>query len=228
MKTLLVAFFLMSISVFSQDLKFEKPNYRKIEKNIKKKKSNLFYDSLMSRYIDADTTLSMEEKRHLYYGYIYHERYSPYSHSDYYDSLNLILQKEKQNKTELNKIKKFGDSILHENPFDLRAINLQLYALEKIGDKKLFDKKLIQFQTVIDAILSSGNGMSTKDAFYVIYISHEYDILEILGYEFGGTQSLQGHFDVLSLAENEAEIENLYFDISPSLNSLSNMFKEQD
>lgn len=227
MKTLFIVFFLMSsTSVFSQHLEVEKPNYRKIEKNIEKKKSNLFYESLMARYLEADSTLTIEEKRHLYYGYIYHERYSPYSHSDYYDSLNLILQNEKRSKTGLNKIKKFGDSILYENPFDLRAINLQLYALEQIGDKKLFDKKLIQLQTVIDAILSSGNGMSKKDAFYVIYISHEYDILDILGYEFGGTQSLQGHFDVLNLAENEAEIENLYFDISPSLNSLSNMFKE--
>ena len=65
-----------------------------------------------------------------------------------------------------------------------------------------------------------------KEAFYVIYTSHEYDLLNILGFQFGGSQSLIEHYDYLTLAENEAKIEGLYFDVSPCLNSMSKMFKE--
>jgi hypothetical protein len=116
--------------------------------------------------------------------------------------------------------------MLLDNPFDLSAINYQLYSLEQMGNKKSFDKKVTQLGTIVDVLISSGNGKSKKDAFYVIYTSHEYDLLNILGFQFGGSQSLIEHYDYLTLAENEAKLEGLFFDVSPCLNSMSKMFKE--
>ena len=116
--------------------------------------------------------------------------------------------------------------MLLDNPFDLNAINYQLYSLEQMGNMSIFNKRVIQLKTIIDALMSSGNGKNKKEAFYVIYTSHEYDLLNILGFQFGGSQSLIENYDYLTLAENEAKIEGLYFDISPCLNSMSKMFKE--
>jgi len=46
-------------------------------------------------------------------------------------------------------------------------------------------------------------------------------LLDILGFQFGGSQSLIGHYDYLTVQPNEADIEGVYFDVSPCLGSLS-------
>lgn len=213
-KIILITFILLGNLSYSQDWDFEKPNYKKIEKNIQKKESNLFYKTLMTRFQQADSTMTLEEKRHLYYGYIFDEKYSPYSRSDYSDSLRVVLRKEKIDSLGLNKIIDFTNKMLVENPFNLNAINYQLYSLEKLRNEELFEKRMTQLQIIIDALISSGNGKSKKESFYVIYTSHEYDLLNIIGFKYGGSQSLIEHYDYLTVSENEAKLEGLYFDVS--------------
>ncbi|WP_442847383.1 DUF4919 domain-containing protein [Leeuwenhoekiella sp. H156] len=190
------------------------------------KESNLFYEVLMNRFQQADSTMTLDEKRHLYYGYIFDENYSPYSRSDYGDSLRVVLRKEKMDSLDFNKIVDYTTKMLFENPFDLNAINYQLFSLEQLGNEESFEKRAIQLRTIVDALISSGNGKTKEEAFYVIYTSHEYDLLNILGFQFGGSQSLTEHYDYLTIAENEIKLEGLYFDVSPCLNSMSKMFKE--
>jgi hypothetical protein len=225
-KLALITFILISFSTYSQDWDFEKPNYEKIEKNIQEKESNLFYKSLMDRYLKADSTLGLEEKRHLYYGYIFNKNYEPYFRSNYGDSLRVVLQKESMDSIDLRTIVRFTDSILTKNPFELNAINYQLYSLEQMGNRELFDHRIVQMRIIVDALMSSGNGKTKEEAFYVIFTSHEYAILNLLGFQFGGSQSLIEHYDYLTVAENEAEIEGFYFDVSPCLNSMSKMFED--
>ncbi len=211
--------------LFGQNLKLEKPNYSKIEKAIKKDQSELYYPKLMQRFLDSDTGMSPEEKRHLYYGFSFQPGYAPYGHSDYEDSLNSILEKGSPNEQEYEKMIRFADSALLYNPFNNRVINAQLVAYEKLGNTDSFDKKLNQMRIIFDALFSSGDGRSKKTAFYVIYTSHEYDLLNVLDFEFGGEQSLIEHYDYLKVAPNSYGIEGLYFDVSPCLNSLNLKFK---
>lgn len=224
---LLLCFVVTSFVLNAQDWDFEKPDYDKIEKNIKEKDSNLFYELLMKRYKEADSTMTLKEKRHLYYGYQFDEKYSPYSRSDFSDSLRVVLNKKSLDSLDFTNIVTFTNKILEENPFDLRAINYQLFALEKKSDTASFNKKVIQLYIIVDSLLSSGTGKSKEDSFYVLFTSHEYDLLSILGFKFGGSQSLIEHYDYLTLEKNEANIEGLYFDVSPCLASMSKMFKEK-
>ena len=213
-------------NLFAQKWYFEKPDYNEIEKNIADKKSSFYYPQLMVRYQLADSTMTWEEKRHLYYGYIFDKNYEPYGTSDFSDSLSITLRKEDHSDSILNKIIEWGDSVLKENPFDIRTLNSQIYAFKEKNDRKNFDRKMIQMKIVIDALISSGNGLNKEKAFYVIYTDHEYDLLEILGFQFGGSQKLIELYDYLTLAENEHGIKGLYFDVSPCLNSLNEMFKK--
>lgn len=217
---------LATLHISAQDVKLEAPNYKRIKKNIKKEGSNLFYADLLERYKKSDTTLTLQEKRHLYYGFIYHENYSPYASSDYNDSIRVIYKKTTLDTDDFNNLKRFSDSILDKEPFSLRALNYKLYANDELRRIFDFNKDIVKANTVIDAILSTGDGVTKKTAFYVTYVSHEYDLLSILGYQYGGTQSLIEHYDYLTLAKNDNDIEGLYFDISPCLNSLSNMFDD--
>ncbi|MAP55217.1 DUF4919 domain-containing protein [Altibacter sp.] len=219
-------FLVLSATAYSQSWDFESPNYKEIEKNIQDKASPLFYDTLMVRFQDADSTLTLQEKRHLYYGFSFHDKYAPYSHSKSLDNLMTLLKKETLSESELDQVVNLSDSLLTTNPFDVRAMNYKLFAFDQKREKENFKKTYIKMNTVFDALLSSGNGTSKEESFYVIYTSHEYDLLNILGFQFGGMQQLIEHYDYLTVAENEAGIEGLYFDVSPCLNAMSNMLGE--
>ena len=222
---LLAGSMLVNFSAYSQKHTFKKPNYKKIKRVIKHRHSKFYYPALMKRYLKADTTLTLKERRYLYYGYVFQDTYFPYGTSNYIDSLKPLLNKKQPTVIELSEIIRLADSALLENPFDLRMLNYQLYAYELLSDKSDFDKKINQMKIIVDAMISSGNGLTKETAFYVIFITHEYDLLNILGFDFGGTQSLIEHYDYLKLADNSEQIDGLYFDITPCLNSLNQMFK---
>lgn len=220
-----VAVLLVSMTVYSQDIDTKRPNYKKIEKEISKEKSDYFYPKLFKKFMVSDSTMTLKEKRYLYYGYTFQNRYSPYGSPTFNDSINEVFKKKKLEKKDFFKIFKFGDSVLVEKPFDLKTLYYQIYAYDQLGDKTEFKKKINQFRIIVDAILSSGDGLTKETAFYVIYISHEYDLLGILGFEFGGEQRLIEHYDYLKLAKNPQKIKGFYFDVTPCLNSLQKTFK---
>jgi dethiobiotin synthetase len=90
-----ICFYILVISAlfsYAQETKIKAPKYKTIKKNIAKEDSNFFYKNLLQRYKNSDTTMTLEEKRHLYYGYVYHEDYSPYGSSDYEDSLKACFE----------------------------------------------------------------------------------------------------------------------------------------
>jgi len=221
MKKLICVLFLMIFHLSpAQEFKIEKPDYEIIKINIQKNNSNLFYDVLLKRFLESDSTMTWVEKRHLYYGYSFHKNYQPYGISNYMDSLRSVSKKVSLEVEDYSKIIKYTNEMLNENPFDLKALNYQLFALENKGDQANFNKRLVQLGIIFDAILSSGNGTSKKEAFYVIDPSHEYEILQILGFNFGGSQKLIDHYDYLTLEKNDANLKGLYFDVSRSLNSM--------
>jgi len=220
---LLILLFVFSFNSYAE--KKKKPNYKKIEKEIKKEKSDFYYPKLWEQFMDADPNMTLEEKRHLYYGYIFQTDYSAYGGAKYSDSLRSLMRIDEMSDSILNQIVVIADSVLKEQAFDVRARNYQLYALDKLGNTIEYEKKLTQMRIIIQAILSSGDGLTKKTAFYVFSVSHEYFILNVLGYEFGGSQSLIKHYDYLAVKDNKEGIEGFYFDISPSLNALENLFK---
>ncbi len=222
----LLLFFLFTFLALAQEQKFTKPNYKKIKKEIKKEKSPFYYPKLFQKFLEGDSIMTIKEKRHLYYGFIFHKKYAPYGGNSYLDSVTDLYRKEKHSPGDLKKIVRFADSVLNKKPFDLRAIYYQIYAYDQLGDQNNFKKKVTQFNTLIEAILSSGDGLSKETAYYVICVSHEYVLLNILGFKFGGGQQLIEHYDYLKLADNEYGIEGLYFDVSASLNHLNKMLKD--
>jgi hypothetical protein len=223
---LLLIFWSFSFSVLAQNYNIEKPDYDKIEKNISDVNSNFFYENLFKRYLAADTTLSIDEKRHIYYGYTFQKEYNPMSNSNFEDSLRIYYRKPELTNSDYPKIIEFSEKVLEENPFDLRALHFSMIAYEQNQNSSAYLKNRFKFDLIIDVIMSSGDGIAKDSAFYVIYVSHEYDLIDIIGFNFGGEQSLiDNQFDYLKLDTNQYHLEGFYFDISPSLNYLGNLFK---
>jgi uncharacterized protein YciI len=210
----------------AQEITFESPDYGKIEKEIKKRSSGFFYETLFDRYVLGDSTLTLEEKRHVYYGYSFQDKYAPYETSEYSDSVRLYLQKDTLSDSDLESVVRFSELLLKENPFDMRALNYLAFSCHSLKNEPKAVLCFNKLTTIMDAIMSSGDGISEETAFSVIYVSHEYDLLNALDFSFGGKQMLtKNGFDYLTLEPNEYGIDGFYFEISRCLATLDKMFK---
>ena len=227
-KFILCTFFFICTYAFSQNQSIKKPNYKEIKAKTAQKSSHFYFPKLMEKFKNADTTMTLNEKRHLYYGFIHQENYSPYTRSDHNDSLRVILKKKNYNDNDLKQIMKHSDSLLVHNPFNLNAINYKLYAEKQMKDSISILKDYTKMRIITDAILSSGDGLTKETAFFVISPTHENSILRLLGYKFSGNQRLIDHYDYLTISKNENEIDGIYFDISVSLNHMNTLFGKKE
>ncbi len=225
-----LCFFFLMVPCFvwaqqSGEVDFVKPDYKKIKKEIKKKDSEFFYPSLMKRYREGDSTMTLEERRHLYYGFRYQENYNPYGGVEKL-ILDSLYSKDSLTVAEIEEARLLIDTLLDEDPFNFDVLYADLHVSELAGDKERYEQARARIFMIFDAIFSSGDGLSKETALYVLFISHEYEALYVAGLEFGGSQSLLDmRYDYLEVAENPYGIEGIYFDISPSLEKMEELFR---
>lgn len=225
-----VCFLAFAKAVVGQDQttpkqKFQAPDYKAIGAVVSQESSDLYLLKLLERYEAADSTMTLKERRHLYYGYRYHENYSPYNISIFKDSLRALYQKPDLKAEDYKKMVNYADLVLQERPFDLSIIYEKMMIHKGMENEEAYQKERTKSRILIDAILSSGDGMTKSTAYYVIDPSHEYMIINVLGLEYGGKQMLEETFDFLTVNENLYGIRGLFFDVSPSLEAMTDMFK---
>lgn len=223
---LLVNFFILSFTLSAQENNDRGVNYPKIEENIKIADSSFYYPDLWTAFLAGDSNMSLQEKRHLYYGYVFQNSYNPYAHSIYMDSISQFYGKGNLLKNDYRKIILYSDSILSHIPFDIRSLQAKAFAYYSLDEKEKELKVQNQIMMIYDAILSSGDGLAKESAFHILYISHEYDLIDFLGFKFNGEQSLvEEKYDYLLILPNEFQIEGFYFDASASFNYLLKLYK---
>lgn len=223
---LLTSLVLLFTSIIAQNEATRGVNYDEIEANIKIADSSLYFPLLWSTFLAGDSNLSLQEKRHLYYGFAFQEPYNPYAHSIYMDSISQYYGKNGLVTKDYHKIIRYSDSILSIAPFDIRSLQAKAFAYYSLCDKENELKVHNQIIMIYDAIMSSGDGLAKESAFHILYIAHEYDLVEFLGFKFNGEQSLiEEKYDHLLLLPNEFQVEGLYFDASASFTYLLKLYK---
>lgn len=211
---LLLIFFTCSM-LPAQNTEIKPLKFKKISKEIKKKKSPYYYPLLFQRYLELDTSLTAEEFRYLYYGFSFQPEYRPYSTPLLRDSLSSYLKREDLIQAEYRITGRIAGDLLRESPFRLRETFIAAVAWEMAGNEAVSQAYFMFYEKQVDAIMSTGDGLSENTAFVVIYIPDEYEILEVLGFRFSGTQSLLNNkIDMLEISENPYGIAELYFDVS--------------
>ena len=212
---ILTILFVFSNLAISQDQEIRPIKFKKLKKEIRKQRSPFYYPVLFQRYLDLDTSLTSEDFRYLYYGFTFQDAYSPYGIPALQDSLISYLSRQELLRAEYEVAARIGGQLLRESPFRLRETFITAVAYEMAGDGKMSSIYFSFFEKQVDAIMSSGDGLSTNTAFVVIYIRDEYEMLEVLGFKFGGGQALlAGDYDMLELDENPYGVEALYFNVS--------------
>lgn len=221
--TLLAVFATFLMAVHAQDEFFDAPDLKMIERNVKEPASSYYFPRLMEKYLAADNELTLEESRHLYFGYPTQPGYVPTDTSSYNNLLAQTLSKSAFSERDYQQILQYADALLQEDPFNLRALNAKLLVYAQQNKSDEYMKVARQRKAVQDAIISTGDGMSDKTPFYVIKVAHEYDMLPFLGYSFGGEDKIVrgGRVNYLSLGDNRFGVERVYFNISPVVDHVS-------
>ena len=94
MQKLLFIITLVASAVFTlqaQEEFFSAPDFTQIERNVKEPASSYYYPKLMEKYMAGDEKMTLEEGRHLYFGFIYQPQYMPTDTSSYNKMLAQVL-----------------------------------------------------------------------------------------------------------------------------------------
>lgn len=92
-------------------------------------------------------------------------------------------------------------------------LNFLGYVYNLKGDQLTSKKVSKSFKGIINAITSSGDGLKCETGFHVIYISHEYILLNMFGL-VSKSQGLVNSCDYFAFEKGKYEINGMYFDIS--------------
>ena len=173
--------------------------------------------------MEGDTKLTLNEGRHLYFGYVFQQGYEPTDTSSYNNLLAQTLAKGVFTPTDYNDILQYSSALLLEDPFNLRALNAMLLVYAQQNNTEEYKRVAQKRKVVQDAIVSTGDGMSDNAPFYVIKVAHEYDILPFLAYTYGGEDKIiRGKkVNYLTLGQNRFGVERVYFNISPVIDYVS-------
>ncbi len=120
---------------------------------------------------------------------------------------------------------KSADQIKNHNMAEPEGHLLAMIALQKMGRPQdaAFERKVVD--AFVQSILTSGDGKSSKTAYFVVDEGEEYFLLNVvLGIGLPSSQSLMnvdGHsFDLLKIKDREGKDQELWFNVDTSMNAM--------
>lgn len=207
---LILAIFLTAFSV-AKAQEIEEPDYHVIRQAVQNSKGPNYYPNLMRRYIQNDSTLTLEQYRNLYYGYTLQEDFVPYkTHKTQLLDMRRRFTEAKGDSKLGPEVIRIAKAQLDDNPFDIQAINLIAVSYLQMGDTLQYHLWDIKQKGLLDAILSSGDGAEASTSFHVIDVEHEYEVLNRLGLQIESDSLVNSEIEYLKVKEN-AEGEKGFF-----------------
>ena len=178
-------------------IKVDRPDLNKIMEATLDPSNKFYYPKLWEKYSRNDTTMTPEEYRYLYLGYMFQEDYDPYRESPYTAVTEDLRDKASHTRAEIDTIRKYAEKALQDNPFDLRQMSFLVHVLKernKNMSAKIWEYRL---EHLLGAIKSTGTGEDVENAWFVIYPVHEYDMVQLLGYEAVDVEYVEPGYDHL-------------------------------
>lgn len=186
------------------------------------------YKKLMDRYENNDKSLTVDEYRQLYFGYIFQPEYSPYDKTDYSKSISTLYYKEHLNRLDCDSIIKYAELSLEEDPFDLQQMNYLIYAYQTKKKHNLAKHWQTRLNNIVNAILSTGTGDKAESAWHVISIPHEYALINFINpnYIVDHQEFVEPYYDYIILKKlTDNSPTGFYFNIQYMLDNYNNRFQ---
>lgn len=175
--------------------------------------SPYYYPALFMRYVNGDMTLDIEDYRHLYYGYAFRPTYHPLESSSYSDRILMILEAN-PNPSEQNyrDIISFAQEVFKTEPFNPSTLNFMTYAYGMLGDTINERNSAYRMNMVLEAIASSGTGLSEDSPWHVLYFSHPQDVFATKDLQLRKRLVVSRSVEFISLLEPQGKLKGYYFD----------------
>ena len=124
------------------------------------------YPKLVEKIIKLDTTMTTEEYRNLYYGFIFNDDYKPCANTSQYDELLKISNSDKElTKKDYTKYISLAEKSLIEFPIDLRLMNMLAYVYSLDGQKKNLIDYLQYFKVYLEQLYQVEMELHVKPLF---------------------------------------------------------------
>lgn len=186
-------------------IKVEKPDLDEVKRITLDPKSQFYFPKLYAKYERKDTTMTPEEYRNFYLGYMFQEDFDPYRVSPYSNRTEDLRRKSEHTQQERDTIEKYAKLSLQDNPFDLRQMSFLIHVYKE-GRKDMLAKIWeYRLENILAAIKSTGTGADVENAWFVMYPSHEYDMLQLLGYEATDYEFIEPGYDHLFAQPDETD-----------------------
>lgn len=117
------------------------------------------------------------------------------------------------------------NTYLQSNPLDLRAIYSKLSILYQQQKQAEMQPLMVLLKNLLKTITDSGDGKTVKTAMVVMTISDEYIVMSSLGVKPEKQALTAGSCDLMTLQPNNANLTELYFNVSQPMATLSRMMK---
>jgi len=207
---------------------YEYLDINKLEISIKDENSKYFYPGLFVRYSENDTTLNLEEYKHLYYGHSLQPYFNP-NISRYDDSVRALRKYLSSGNVDFKRIIEIANFTLRLDPFYLDGLYILSLAYNNIGDVNNSNKWIDKYDKIIKTIWGSGNGKSPETAFVVLSVADEFAMIDAMKLKFleHSTIKINGKtFDTIKVEPNESGIEKVFFNIDLFLEKSINLDKK--
>lgn len=181
------------------------------------------YAKLLERYNNFDTTLTLDDHRALYYGFVSQPAYS---------ATPALKQKEINaaiSKRDFANVVLLCDEVLKTYPISLTANFAKGLALASVNSNDtVYGKYLNRYATLLRTIASSGDGKTAKTAFKIIFIADEYEMIHrYFAITQAPSQKTEGVYDVFDVTPSDKWVDKkIYFDASEILKREKDLLKK--
>lgn len=222
---------LLSIVFTSKGQRISNIDYDEIKSNIQDSTSVYYYPTLSNRFNSGDTTLTIEQKQHFYYGYVFDSAYSPYG-----KSASQLAFEQAYREGDFKKAFDIGKTALDSIPTDVELTFAMLVCASELEKESAIERYRARYFALLDAIFSSGDGTTIETAFVVNRVSDEYEILDVLGLkrtEQALLSSGTNFIDMMKISKKgqpkgQKKIKEVYFNITKCFEALSKMLREEE
>ncbi|PJF44929.1 MAG: hypothetical protein CUN55_01460 [Phototrophicales bacterium] len=156
--------------------------------------------------------------------YVESDIYEPTAHYSYHK-----LMGQTNSATSFEEVAQMCEHLLEANPMDLEVRMLLDYVYSQLEQHDLAAMHHAFVEGMLRAIFNSGDGRSIGSAWEVVAVAEEYTLLSVMGLRLQRQALVEEDgvfYDVLSVmprtSDNEADILELYFDITAPFNYLRN------
>lgn len=178
-----------------------------------------YYPRLMARFDRTDTVMTTQEYRTLYLGSIFQEDYNPYRRSVYARKVTPLAHKSTHTRAELDTMIKYTQLVLRDTPFDLDNINFLIYALRARKKFNLANMWQYRLNHLLQAIVSTGTGADTTQAWMLIYPRDEATLVNLRVREPRGLNPtfVKPYYDRIDVTDATGANKAFYFNLQPLL-----------